>query len=151
MSKTLIVAIAALRNETGGVHFVNGKKSILIADADRALVKVIAMRCQFLGLQPIKAYDARTAFELILEYSPDIVCVDATMQANGMTICEVLSQDDDYSKIPAIVLTNEPASEKLARQCGDMCAYYVQKTANIQNSIEPVVFELVDLAPVSYP
>ena len=129
----------------------NDKKSILIADSDRALVKKIAMRCQFLGLKPFKAYDARTAFELILEFSPDVICVDAAMRANGMTICEVLSRDLDYSKIPAIILTTEPASQQLARQCGDMCAYYVLKTPNIIKSIEPVVFELVDLAPLSRP
>ena len=139
------------QHEQIGVHLLSGRKTILIADTDRAMVKAISIRCQLLGLQPIKAYDARTAFELILEYSPDLICVDAAMRANGMTICEVLSRDDEYSKIPAIMLTSEPATKELVRQCGDMCVYYIQKSENIEKSIEPVVFELVDLAPVSLP
>jgi DNA-binding response OmpR family regulator len=129
---------------------VNGKKSILIADADRELVTSIAMRCQFLGLETIKAYDARTAFELILEFAPDIICVDAEMQANGMSVCEVLSRDDEYSKIPAIILTNRKDSE-VVRQCGQMCAYYIQKSSNVLSRIEPVIYELVDLAPLAHP
>lgn len=129
----------------------SGKKSILIADADRELVKNIAMRCQFLGLETIKAYNPRTAFELILEFAPDVICVDAEMQANGMSVCEVLSRDEEYSKIPAIILTTGKKDPDVVRQCGQMCAYYVQKSANLVSSIEPVVYELIDLAPISHP
>ena len=128
----------------------SGKKSILIADVDRELVTNVAMRCQFLGLETIKAYDARSTFELILEFRPDIICVDGDMQANGMSVCEVLARDDEYSKIPAIILTDRNASQAV-RDCGQMCVYYVQKSANLINSIEPVIYELVDLAPLPHP
>ncbi|MCA9216151.1 MAG: response regulator [Planctomycetales bacterium] len=129
----------------------NSKKSILVADTDRALVREISMYCQYLGLKPIKAYNARSTFELILEHSPDLICVDSRLQANGLTVCEVLSRDADFAKIPVILLADSESPAELAGRTGDMCVYCVQKSQNILRSIEPVVFELVDIEPVPQP
>ncbi|MCA9217520.1 MAG: response regulator [Planctomycetales bacterium] len=120
-------------------------KQILIADDDKDLVQILSMRCRSIGLDVVTAYDARSALAAVLKHNPDLICLDVEMPAgNGLSVCEVLSKDEEYSATPVIILTGRTDPETI-RRCGDMCAYYVNKTTNIWARIRPVIYELIDV------
>ena len=56
----------------------------------------------------------------------------------------VLSKDEEYSATPVIILTGRTDPETI-RRCGDMCAYYVNKTTNVWARVRPVIYELIDV------
>ena len=122
-------------------------KKILIADDDRDLVRVLRMRCRHLGVDVITAYDAMTALTLIHQQRPDLVCLDISMPAgSGLSVCEMLSNDEELSSTAVIILTGRDDDE-IIRRCHDLCAYYVLKSSDIWQRMEPIVCELLQLQP----
>lgn len=122
-------------------------KKILIADDDRDLVRVLQMRCRQLGVDVITAHDAMTALTLIHEQRPDLVCLDISMPAgNGLSVCEMLSNDENLSSTAVIILTGR-ADDETVRRCHDLCAYYVLKSTDVWLRMEPLVCELLQLQP----
>lgn len=123
-------------------------KTILIADSDRRFVDVLAVQCQQIGLDVIRAHDARTTLKSIIENELDLICLDVDMPARDkFYVCEVLSNDESYSKIPLIALTTQKDRETI-RRCGDMCAYLLTKSGDFSSRIQSVIHELVDVVPV---
>jgi len=122
-------------------------KKILIADDNRDLVRVLMIRCRGLGLETVAAYDAMTALTKIREQRPDLICLDVNMPAgNGLSVCEMLANDEEFSSTPVIILTGR-ADDDTIQRCGTMRAYYVFKSTDTWRRIEPVIRELLDLHP----
>ena len=122
-------------------------KTVLIADDDRDLVQVLKFRCNQLGLNVISAHDAMTALALAHQQEPDLICLDVNMPSgSGLSVCEMLAADDRLSSIPVIMLTGR-ADEETIRRCHTMCAYYVLKSRDIWDRVEPILRELLELPP----
>ena len=120
-------------------------KTILIADDDRDLVDALATRCRQLGLTVVVAYDARAAFTLICESRPDLICLDVSMPSgSGLAVCEMLVSDEELSSIPVIMLTGSTDDETI-RRCHSMCAFYVLKSRDVWQRIEPVLCNLLGI------
>ncbi|MBN2474380.1 MAG: response regulator [Pirellulales bacterium] len=120
-------------------------KTILIADDDRDLVEVLKMRCCRLGTRVVTAYDSMTALTLIHQERPDLVCLDVGMPAgDGLSVCEMLHADKELSSTAVIMLTGR-ADEQTIRRCHEMCVYYVLKSSNVWNRLEPIIRELLGL------
>ena len=120
-------------------------KRVLIADDDRDLVRVLQMRCHQLGVDVIVAYDAMTALTLIHEKRPDLVCLDVSMPAgNGLSVCEMLCNDPELSSTAVVMLTGSADAETI-RRCHEMCAYYVLKSSDVWQRLEPIVCELLQI------
>ncbi len=127
------------------------KKTILIADDQRELVRAIQLRCRHLGLETLVAHDAMTALTLINEHRPDLVCLDVNMPAgNGLSVCEMLAGDEQLASIPVIILTGR-ADDETIRRCHSMCAYYVLKSSDVWQRIEPLLHELLGIEPPETP
>ena len=123
------------------------KHTIVIADDDRDLVGVLETRCRALGLDVAVAYEARTAINIIHSRQPAIVCLDVNMPAgNGLSVCQLLSADKQFSSTPVIIMSGE-TSEETVRSCHRLCAYYVEKGNDVWPRIEPLLYELLDLEP----
>jgi CheY-like chemotaxis protein len=121
------------------------KPSILIADDDKDLVNVLAERCKQLGLSVVTAHRGLTAFYAVNEHHPDIICMDVHMPAgNGLSICEMLSDDPIAKTIPMIMLTGS-SEPQVIRQCHNLCVYYVQKSPDVWQRIKPLLEELLNL------
>ncbi len=124
-------------------------QTILIADDDCDLVKVLSLRCRQLGADVIVAYDAMTALKLIHRERPDLICLDVNMPAgNGLSVCEMIGADESLASIPVIMLTGR-ADEETIRRCHTLCVYYVLKSQDVWQRMEPIVRELLDLEPIS--
>jgi len=122
-------------------------KSVLIADDDRDLARVLATRMKRLGLRVRVAHDALKTLNMVRDRTPDLICLDVSMPAgNGLSVCEMLATDPNSSSIPVIILTGRKDKETI-RRCHDMCAYYVLKSPDVWKRIEPVLYELLDIDP----
>ena len=122
-------------------------KTVLIADDDRDLVQVLKLRCNQLGLNVVGAHDAMTALALAHQEQPDLICLDVNMPSgSGLSVCEMLTADERLSSIPVIMLTGR-ADEETIRRCHTMCAYYVLKSRDIWDRVEPILRELLQLQP----
>lgn len=119
------------------------KQTILIADDDKQLVDILKRRCEALGLQVITAHDALGAMNLVFRDAPDVVCLDVNMPCgNGLSVAEMMSNDERFSQTPVIMLTGE-SEPQMIRRCHDMCVYYVQKGGNIWDRVRPLITEFI--------
>lgn len=123
------------------------KKSVLIADDDKQLVAALAMRIERLGVEVRTAHDALSALNEAYRSAPDLIILDVSMPAgNGLSVCEMLATDPGSSLIPVIILTGRHDRETV-RRCHDMLAYYVLKCPDTWVRVEPIVRELLGMAP----
>jgi len=122
-------------------------KTILIADDDHDLVDVLGARCRELGLTVVVAYDARTALTLACQSRPDLICLDVNMPSgSGLGVCEMLSSDENLASVPVIMLTSSSEPETI-RRCHQMCAYYVLKSRDVWERLQPILCELLEIDP----
>src|SRR5438477_127068 len=123
----------------------NHRPTMLIADDDRELVQVLAIRCRTVGVEVVTAHDALTALNLMQTRKPDLVCLDVNMPSgNGLCVCEMLASEPAWAKIPVIILTGRTDPEIIMR-CHQLCAYYVLKGGDIWSRVEPLVRELLSV------
>jgi DNA-binding response OmpR family regulator len=119
------------------------QKTLVIADDDRELVEVIAMRCRRRGLKVFCAHDAFTALSLVKSESPDMVCLDVEMPAgNGLSVCEMLASDEECRSIPVAIMTGRTDPDTIIR-CHNMCAYYIEKCPDVWSRLEPLLSEIL--------
>ena len=122
-------------------------KTVLIADDDRDLVQVLKLRCNQLGLNVVGAHDAMTALALAHQEQPDLICLDVNMPSgSGLSVCEMLTADERLSSIPVIMLTGR-TDEETIRRCHAMRAYYVLKSRDIWDRVEPILRQCLELPP----
>ncbi len=124
-------------------------RKVVIADDDRDLVRALELRCLHLGLEVCTAHDAMTALNLIHQHHPDLVCLDVNMPAgNGLSVCEMIQADEALASTAVVMLTGQ-SDEDTIRRCHSMCAYYVQKSDNVWERLEPIICELLELTPTT--
>jgi CheY-like chemotaxis protein len=121
-------------------------KTIVLADDDVDLVDFLTERCTAQGYAVIGVNSALEAINVIHRVVPDLVCIDVNMPAgNGLSVCEMMANDERLRSIPVVVLTGEP-SEKTIRRCHDMMIYYVEKNVDVWSRVEPLFAELLGAA-----
>jgi DNA-binding response OmpR family regulator len=79
------------------------KTTILTADDDPQLLRLIARNLQFEGYDVLTASDGKQALELIEQHAPDLVLLDVMMpKMDGFTVCHRVRE---FSSVPIIILT----------------------------------------------
>ncbi len=122
-------------------------KSVLIADDDAMLVRVLTVRCRHLGLEVRQASDAMQALVMIHKDPPDLIIMDVSMPAgDGLSACRMLASDSRLQQIPVIILTGQ-SDEQIREQVGGMGAHYVLKSPDCWQEIKPLVGGLLNLEP----
>jgi CheY-like chemotaxis protein len=120
-------------------------KQIVVADDDEDVLKLLSQRLSSLGCAVFGVDNALDAINLIHRISPDLVCLDVGMPSgNGLSICEMMASEERLRKIPIIILTGR-SDESTIRRCHDMLVYYVQKSSDTWNRVEPLVRELLQI------
>ncbi|MCZ6653554.1 MAG: response regulator [Planctomycetota bacterium] len=126
-------------------------KSVLIADDDAMLVRVLTVRCRHLGLEVRKASDAMQALVMIHKDPPDLIIMDVSMPAgDGLSACKMLASDSRLQEIPVIILTGR-SDEQIREQVGGMGAHYVLKSPDCWQEIKPLLSRLLNLELESEP
>ena len=120
---------------------------VLIADDDEQLVEALTRRCQHLGLKVEVAHNGLAAVNAVELYEPDLLILDVNMpQGSGLEVCEMIARDEVACRIPVIIITGREDTDTV-RRCHNRLAYYVPKCTNIWSRIEPLVSELLNIAP----
>ena len=118
-------------------------QTVVIADDDPDIVQILTHRFGKLGCTVIGTRSAIDALNVISKTVPDLVCLDVNMPAgNGLTVCEMMRNDKRLADIPVIMLTGRSDNETI-RRCNDLMAYYVEKSANVWERVEPLARELL--------
>src|SRR5690242_9425261 len=79
------------------------KTTILTADDDPQLLRLVARNLQFEGYQVLTASDGQQALQLIEANTPDAVLLDVMMpKMDGFTVCQRVRE---FSAVPIILVT----------------------------------------------
>jgi DNA-binding response OmpR family regulator len=79
------------------------KMTILAADDDPQLLRLMTRNLQFEDYDVLSASDGQQALELIETQSPDLVLLDVMMpRMDGFTVC---SRVREFSSVPIIIVT----------------------------------------------
>ena len=119
------------------------QRTIMIADDDIALARLLSLSLRPLGAKIQEVHDAMHALTLIHQSPPDLVIMDVIMTAgNGLSACEMLSTDARLWRVPVIILTGDSSGATLAR-CQEMRAHYLHKGPNVLGEIKQLVCQLL--------
>ena len=119
------------------------KKQIIIADDERALSTVCAMRCKQLGVSVQTASSGKRAYEMICENKPDLAILDIDMpEQDGLSVCEQIMRSDDptIASIPVMIVSGRTDNWSIQR-CDELGARYFHKAANVWENIKPIIVE----------
>lgn len=79
------------------------KTTIVTADDDPQLLRLVARNLEFEGYEVVTASDGQQALEQIERYIPDLVLLDVMMpRMDGFTVCQKVRE---FSTIPIIIVT----------------------------------------------
>lgn len=117
-------------------------KTVVIADDDPNIVEYLELRCRHLGMQVETAYDGLKAVLKVGKTRPDLLILDLNLpDVEGFRVMERLS-DRKFAPVPVIVLTAR-ADDAAIQRCKDLHAYYVHKSEETWNDLEPLIFEIL--------
>jgi CheY-like chemotaxis protein len=117
-------------------------KSVVIADDDPTIVEYLELRCRHLGMRVETAYDGLKAVLKVGKAKPDLLILDLNLpDVEGFRVMERLS-DRKFAPVPVIVLTGRSDDEAIQR-CKDLHTYYVHKSEDTWNDLEPLIFEIL--------
>ena len=120
-------------------------KSVLIADDDPMLVRVLTVRCRHLGVEVRQASDAMQALVMIHKDPPDAVIMDVAMPAgDGISACEMMVSDHRLRDIPIIIVTGQ-SSDAIRERARKMGAHYLLKSPELWTQLKPLLCRLLDL------
>ena len=126
-------------------------QTILIADDDKGLIRLLTICLQPLGVRIQEAHDAMYALTIIHKSPPDLVILDVNMPAgNGLSACEMLASDSRLSRLPVIILTGDSSDGTLMR-CQRMRAHYVRKGPEAMGEVKRLVCRLLSIHDVEAP
>jgi CheY-like chemotaxis protein len=108
--------------------------TILIADDDLVVLKVLALKFSSLGFQVVKVAEPARVVRDVTLHRPDVVLLDinlgagsghATVEWDGVKILDWLSRMEETSPIPVIIITSDPREETRSR-CARAAAYFTK-------------------------
>ena len=94
------------------------KKSILVVDDDKDIVKTIKGNLELDGYEVLSAFDGKTGLHIAKTTRPDLIILDLNLpDIDGIKACEIIRRDFDF---PIIMLTaRDGISDKvLGLECG---------------------------------
>ena len=113
--------------------------TILIADDDDSLVRMLTVRCRNLGLEVVSAPDGAVARQEIQKKVPGLIILDVNMPRGGaFDVCKMMAMHKNLEHIPVIVLTgeSEPKYMDESRRYG---AFYLPKSPYLWDSLKPML------------
>src|SRR2546428_1256411 len=112
------------------------KTTIVTADDDPQLLRLIARNLQFEGYDVLTASDGKQALELIEKHAPDLALLDVMMpKMDGFTVCQ---QVREFSSIPIIIVTARGQDQDKVRGLDLGADDYLTKPFSIEELIARV-------------
>jgi len=104
------------------------KKRILIVDDEPDLLMALKIRLTAAGFEVIMAKDGAEGLEKARKESPDLIILDLMLpKINGYKVCRFLKFDENYKKIPVIMLTARAEEDDKTLGLETGADYYMTK------------------------
>lgn len=113
-------------------------KKILVVDDDPVVTKLVVTLLTSAGYEVFSAVDGLDALVQIKNEDPDLVVLDIIMpEFNGYDVCYQLRFNDEFKKIPIVLLTetDKAFDEKIEDRTN---IQYVPKPVNSNDLLEKV-------------
>lgn len=97
------------------------KKIILVIEDEEDLIQAIKIRLEFADYQVLVAYDGSQGLDMVKQHKPDLILLDIMLpKIDGYKVCSTLKNDQEYKKIPIIILTAraQEEDERLSYEAG---------------------------------
>jgi CheY-like chemotaxis protein len=124
-------------------------RTILIADDDAGLIRLLRMVLEPLAIPIHETYDATSALTMIQRSPPSLVILDINMPGgNGLSACEMLKSDKNMARVPVIILSGL-SDEATRNRCKQMGAHFVCKGPEALSEVKRLVVSLLALNQVA--
>lgn len=88
------------------------KKRILVVDDEPDIVSMLKIRLEASGYEVLVATDGNTAYSKAKSDKPDLIILDLMLpDMDGYQVCRLLKYDQNYRRIPIIMLTAKSRKE----------------------------------------
>ncbi|MEE9169055.1 MAG: response regulator [bacterium] len=125
------------------------KKKILIVDDVRETLLALKIRLEYAGYEVFTAADGEAGLKAARDLKPDLILLDVMLpKIDGFSICRLLKFDDEYARIPIIMLTakGQTSDMEIGKQVG--ADAYMTKPYNAKDLIAKVTeFTSTDYVP----
>src|SRR3989344_8307052 len=102
---------------------------ILVAEDDRFLGKAYTAKFEKVGYEVRHAIDGVEVFEILQNYTPDIILLDLVMPIkDGFTTLKELKANDKYKSIPVIIASNLGQKDEIDKGVSMGAADYIVKS-----------------------
>jgi len=97
------------------------KRRILLVEDEPDVVMAIRKHLEVAGFDVLTAADGEEALAKARNLHPDLIILDLQLpKLSGLKVCTTLKHDQQYQRIPIIVLTGKDdlVDERTCRECG---------------------------------
>lgn len=126
----------------------SGKSAtILIAEDDPSLRKVLGRKIETAGYKLLEAADGEQAIELALKEKPDLVLLDELMpKFTGTAVIKRIRQDQEWgAQVPVFILTNVDEGTNTYQQVKDLAdKYFIKSNTPLNNLMEEIKQTLLE-------
>ena len=82
------------------------KKKILLIEDEPDLVETTTFRLEKAGYEVIKAFDGKTALDLLGKVMPDLIILDLLLpKISGYDVCKKIKEDSKLKDVPIVLFT----------------------------------------------
>lgn len=118
-------------------------RTILIADDDAGMIRLLRTFLEPLAVQIRETYDATSALTIIQRSPPSLVIFDISMPGgNGLSACEMLKSDKNTARVPVIILSGR-SDDVTVNRCTQMGAHFVRKGPDALAEVKRLVVRLL--------
>jgi CheY-like chemotaxis protein len=123
-------------------------RTILIADDDAGLIRLLRTVLEPLAVPIRETYDATSALAIIQRSPPSLVILDINMPGgNGLSACEMLKSDKNMARVPVIILSGR-SDDATRSRCSLMGAHFVCKGPEALTEVKRLAIRLMSLDQV---
>jgi CheY-like chemotaxis protein len=124
-------------------------RTILIADDDSKLIRLLRTVLEPLAVQIRETYDATSALTMIQRSPPNLVIFDINMPGgNGLSACEMLKTDKHMALLPVIILSGR-SDDATRDRCTQMGAHFVCKGPQALSEVKQLVINLLAMDKIA--
>ncbi len=115
------------------------KKTILVVDDDRSLVKSVKYHLEHKGYSTCAAYDGVQAMEMVESHRPDLIVLDIIMpNMNGYEVIKHLKTKPETANIPIVLMTGIEIDGGRVKALSVGAAEYITKSGNFNKLYETI-------------
>lgn len=106
----------------------NKKTKVLIIEDDTYISDMYKIKLETAGFEVFSATDGMEGIKRLSEKKPDIILLDIIMpKIDGFSVLKMIKKNEEFAKIPVVLLTNLGQKENIERGIKFGAASYIIK------------------------